>query len=40
LALTRGAQHVLALLSPYMANTDLQSHLHALTAAYKSPQAD
>ena len=34
LALTRGAQHVLALLKPYMASTDLQSHLQSLTAAY------
>lgn len=40
LALTRGAQHVLALLTPYMANTDLQSHLQALTAAYKTPAPD
>jgi hypothetical protein len=39
LALTRGAQHVLALLTPYMANTDLQTHLQALTAAYSSPQS-
>ena len=37
LALTRGAQHVLALLTPHMANTDLQSHLQALTAAYNAP---
>lgn len=34
LALTRGVQHVLALLTPYMANTDLQTHLQGLTAAY------
>jgi AcrR family transcriptional regulator len=34
LALTRGAQHVLSLLKPYMASTDLQSHLQSLTAAY------
>jgi AcrR family transcriptional regulator len=40
LALTRGAQHVLALLTPYMADTDLQSHLHALTAAYKTTTPD
>jgi AcrR family transcriptional regulator len=38
LALTRGAQHVLALLTPYMANTDLQSHLQGLTAAYSAPE--
>jgi hypothetical protein len=37
LALTRGAQHVLALLTPHMANPDLQSHLQALTAAYNAP---
>ena len=37
LALTRGAQHVLALLTPYMANTDLQTHLQGLTAAYSAP---
>ena len=35
LALTRGAQHILSLLTPYMANPDLQSHLQGLTAAYK-----
>jgi AcrR family transcriptional regulator len=34
LALTRGAQHVLSLLKPYMASTDLQNHLQSLTAAY------
>jgi AcrR family transcriptional regulator len=33
-ALTRGAQHVLALLRPYMANQGLQDHLQKLTAAY------
>jgi AcrR family transcriptional regulator len=38
LALTRGAQHVLALLTPYMANSDLQTHLQALTAAYNTPK--
>lgn len=38
LALTRGAQHVLALLTPYMANTDLQTHLQGLTAAYSAPE--
>lgn len=37
LALTRGAQHVLALLTPYMANTDLRTHFQALTAAYGTP---
>ena len=38
LALTRGAQHVLALLTPYMANTDLQTHLQGLTAAYSASE--
>lgn len=38
LALTRGAQHVLALLTPYMASTDLQTHLQGLTAAYSTPE--
>lgn len=38
LALTRGAQHVLALLTPYMAGAELQTHLKALTAAYGSPE--
>jgi AcrR family transcriptional regulator len=38
LALTRGAQHVLALLTPYMASTDLQSHLQGLSAAYSAAQ--
>jgi len=38
LALTRGAQHVLALLRPYMASTELQTHLQSLTAAY-NPQS-
>ena len=38
LALTRGAQHVLALLTPYMANKDLQTHLQGLTAAYSLPE--
>ena len=37
LALTRGAQHVLALLTPYMANQDLRAHLQGLTAAYSTP---
>jgi AcrR family transcriptional regulator len=36
LALTRGAQHVLALLTPYMASQDLQDHLQRLTAAYSA----
>jgi AcrR family transcriptional regulator len=36
LALTRGAQHVLALLTPYMASRDLQAHLHSLSSAYKA----
>lgn len=36
-ALTRGAQHVLALLTPYMASADLQMHLRSLTAAYSAP---
>jgi len=36
LALTRGAQHVLALLTPYMASVDLQQHLQSLSAAYSA----
>jgi hypothetical protein len=36
LALTRGAQHVLALLTPYMANKDMQAHLQALSSAYSA----
>ncbi|WP_322992675.1 TetR/AcrR family transcriptional regulator [Limnohabitans sp.] len=36
LALTRGAQHVLALLTPYMANQDLQTHLQSLSSAYSA----
>lgn len=39
LALTRGARHVLALLTPYMASPALRAHLQALTAAYSQPQA-
>ena len=38
LALTRGAQHVLALLTPYMASVDLQNHLHGLSTAYSATQ--
>jgi len=38
LALTRGAQHVLALLTPYMTSADLQTHLQSLSAAYGSAQ--
>jgi AcrR family transcriptional regulator len=34
LALSRGAKHVLALLTPYMASPELQTHLQSLTAAY------
>jgi AcrR family transcriptional regulator len=34
LALSRGARHVLALLTPYMASAELRSHLQSLTAAY------
>jgi AcrR family transcriptional regulator len=34
LALTTGAKHVLALLTPYMATPELQHHLQTLTAAY------
>jgi AcrR family transcriptional regulator len=37
LALTRGARHVLALLTPYMASAELRSHLQSLTAAYSLP---
>lgn len=36
-ALTRGARHVLALLTPYMASAELQAHLQNLTAAYSLP---
>ncbi|PUE06354.1 TetR family transcriptional regulator [Limnohabitans sp. T6-5] len=39
LALTRGARHVLGLLTPYMASSELQAHLQALTAAYSSAPA-
>ena len=39
LALSRGAKHVLALLTPYMASADLQAHLQSLTAAYSDPAA-
>ena len=37
LALTRGARHVLSLLTPYMASSELQNHLQTLTAAYSAP---
>ena len=37
LALSRGARHVLALLSPYLSNAELRTHLTALTAAYSDP---
>jgi AcrR family transcriptional regulator len=42
LALSRGAKHVLALLTPYMASPELQAHLQTLTAAYSdhSPSED
>jgi AcrR family transcriptional regulator len=39
LALTRGARHVLSLLTPYMASAELRSHLQSLTAAYSLPPA-
>ena len=39
LALSRGAKHVLALLTPYMASPELQAHLHALTVAYNDHAA-
>jgi AcrR family transcriptional regulator len=39
LALTRGAQHVLALLTPYMTSQDLQDHLQALSAAYSANES-
>jgi alpha-D-ribose 1-methylphosphonate 5-triphosphate synthase subunit PhnH len=39
LALSRGAKHVLALLTPYMASPQLQAHLQALTAAYSDSAA-
>ena len=34
MALSRGAKHVLALLTPYMASPELQTHMQSLTAAY------
>lgn len=34
-AMRRGAQHVLALLTPYLDNAQLQQHLMALTSAYE-----
>lgn len=37
LALTRGARHVLGLLTPYMTSSELQAHLQTLTAAYSAP---
>lgn len=39
LALSRGAKHVLALLTPYMASPELQAHLQTLTAAYSDHSA-
>jgi AcrR family transcriptional regulator len=39
LALTRGAQHVLALLTPYMVSQDLQAHLKALSSAYSANES-
>ena len=36
-ALSRGARHVLALLSPYLSSAELRTHLTALTAAYSDP---
>lgn len=38
-ALSRGAKHVLALLTPYMAGPELQAHLQSLTAAYSDSAA-
>ena len=38
-ALSRGARHVLALLSPYMSSAELRTHLSRLTAAYSEPTA-
>jgi Bacterial transcriptional repressor len=38
-ALSRGARHVLALLSPYLSNAELRTHLSALTDAYSEPAA-
>jgi AcrR family transcriptional regulator len=38
-ALTRGARHVLALLSPYLSSAELRTHLSALTDAYSEPAA-
>lgn len=34
-AMRRGAQHVLALLTPYLSSAQLQQHLMALTSAYE-----
>lgn len=34
LAMGRGAQHVLGLLTPYLSNVQLQQHMAALTSAY------
>ena len=36
-ALSRGARHVLALLSPYLGSAELRTHLSRLTAAYSEP---
>ena len=36
-ALSRGARHVLALLSPYLSSAELRTHLSRLTAAYSEP---
>jgi hypothetical protein len=39
MALSRGAKHVLALLTPYMASAELQAHMQSLTAAYSDPSS-
>lgn len=39
LALSRGARHVLALLSPYLSSAESRAHLHALSAAYSETAA-
>ena len=39
LAMGRGAQHVLGLLSPYLSSPELQQHLMALTSAYQEGAA-
>jgi len=40
LALSRGARHVLGLLSPYLVNDALRAHLQGLSGAYNEATAD